>query len=105
MKRNLIVVLVLIISILFCGCIDDSETFVKEGIVYKIDYGNVVGFTYTDWEDDLHFLDGDVFWIRSDNTHLVRLNVTGVYTFEKLSYEGEIFYMLRSVVYEDEGLI
>jgi len=96
------VILIGLTIMVFClsGCVN-GETFVKQGIVYKIKEWDV-GFTYSDIEYELFFIDNTILWVRlfgDMNINNIRLNQTGIYKYKKDEYEGEKFNVLIGVEY------
>jgi hypothetical protein len=109
MKRNLIVIIGLTITVLFfCGCVETNErgSYIKTGAVTHIRYDVVFGGTFTDYRDELYFNDGTMLMVKYDSDlSSIQLNRTGVFYFEKnyFNYDGREyrFHKLNKVIYDD----
>lgn len=111
MKRKLIVIIGLIITVLFLsGCLnnDDTVKYTKIGKVKYIEYDVAFGGTFTDWRNEIVFYDGTCLFTKyDDDLRWIEYNRTGKFYFDKTSreYDGWTYtwYDFQGVEWIDEN--
>ena len=97
--RVAVVSFIMFVIILFLtmlsGCTTpnrETGTWIKEGIVTKIEYDVIFGGTFTDWRDDIYFDDGTILSSQARDLSSIRLNEAGRYYFDKNYFEYDGYY-------------
>lgn len=107
MKTKLIVIGIIFAVVFLCGCqTNETGEFVKYGSVRKIDFHDVFGGTFTDYQDIIYFNDGTILYSQDRSLEQIVLNRNGTFYFDKNYFEyDDVSYKFdnfRKVIYDDE---